>query len=237
MGISWVRFLVYAFLSDVFQNNFLSREFVLYVKWAIFSSSKAMLFYPFFLTFAALPIYKMGFHQNFLSKFFIKISEVWHKIKDKIVVASVPNIIFDSIVWSPQVELYKNRNLCFCIGSSTLHEIKQLCTLFIINKHWWDSKTCTTTVIRHDDLSDILFFCYLLWWPDQPLPPQYSWFSLQRCKYLYLQGRMVLNKTYHLIITSLDLLHFPIRFPISSSNPNPYFCRRNYLGILHRRHH
>jgi len=124
--ISWVSMFMNAFLSDVLHNDFLSRELVLDIKWAILASSKAMLVDPFLFTFLALPINEVGAHHNFVSKFIIKLTKVLDEIKNIIVVTGVPNIVFHSIIWPPQVELNENRNLLLGFGSWSLHKIKEL---------------------------------------------------------------------------------------------------------------
>lgn len=81
---------------------------------------------PFLLALAALPVDEMGCHHNFLSEFFIKFTKVLYKIKYIVVITGVPNIVFDSVVWPPQVELNENGNLFTGILRSCLHEIEEL---------------------------------------------------------------------------------------------------------------
>ena len=85
-----------------------------------------MLVDPGLLTFLALPVDEVGAHQNFLSKFIIKFTEVCDEIKNIIVVTGVPNIVFDSVVWPPQIELNENRNLFLGIGSGSFHKVEEL---------------------------------------------------------------------------------------------------------------
>jgi hypothetical protein len=90
-----------------------------------------MLVNPYLLTFAAFPVDEMGAHQNFLSKLFIKLIEVLDEIENIIIVTGIPNVVFDSVVWPPQIELNENRNLLLCLRGSSLHEIKEFLTFFV----------------------------------------------------------------------------------------------------------
>jgi len=95
-----IGILVDTFLPQVFLNNLLPTKFVSMVCCAVSSSCETIGLDEIISAVYALPVYEVRSHQHLLTELLVDVLEVLNEIQYEIVVARIPDIVFDAIVWS-----------------------------------------------------------------------------------------------------------------------------------------
>lgn len=142
-----IRPFMDALLSQVLQNDLLPTELVAVVSGAVPSSSVAVGVDEVFTTVHALPVYEMRGHEDLITKLLVDFLKVLNEVEDQIVVAGVPNVVFHAVVWPLHFEFNNNGNLISYSLGACFHEVNELLTIFVRDKHRWNSETSSAAIV------------------------------------------------------------------------------------------
>lgn len=151
-----IDLLINTFLSQILKDDLFAFELVSVVGRAISSAREAVGLDEILSAVHALPVDEVWGHEHLLAELSVNILEVLDEIEDEVVVAGVPDVVLDTIIRPLHFEFNDNGNLVSLFFGCCFHEIDQLLSIFVGNQHGWDSKTGTTSIIRHDDFADVL---------------------------------------------------------------------------------
>lgn len=139
--------LVYAFLAQVFQDNFLATKVISMIGSAIPTPSEAIRFDEIIAAVHALPVDEVWAHEDQVSELFVDVLEVLNEVEHEVVVARVPDVVFDAVVRSRHFEFCHDSDLILRGLVAFLHEFQQFLSVFVRDQHRWNSQSGTTTII------------------------------------------------------------------------------------------
>lgn len=139
--------LVYAFLAQVFQDNFLAAKVISVISRAIPAPREAIGFNEIVAAVHTLPVDEVWGHEDQVAELLVDVLEVLDEIKHEVVVARVPDVVFDAVVRARHFEFCHDGDLVLRGLVAFLHEFYQFFSVFVRDQHRWNSQSGTTTIV------------------------------------------------------------------------------------------
>ena len=151
-----VSLFVNAHLSQIFQHDLLASKTGLLVRRAVFSASEAVLLHVLFITVLAFPEDESWSHQDLFSEFSVELHEVLDEVKGQVDARRVPDVVLDAVVRSLHFEIGEHHHLGQFLVGGVLQPVDELFAVLLGNEERWNSEACASSVVRHDDIVDVL---------------------------------------------------------------------------------